>query len=152
MAFIRLKKVAGKHYACLVENTWTTKGPRQKVVAYLGKCIALPQAPAPAGGSDIRSLVAAELRSHGFDEKLVLGKVKVNVHTGTVREGKRRVTLSLNGGFLCDYTLRRLLVFQPVVEATPGYALARAFSDAGLRVSREHFVTIYKKLYNAKAQ
>lgn len=151
MAFVRLKKVAGKTYASLVENTWTVRGPRQKVVSYLGKCIALEDVEQPPAAADRKALVAAELAARGFDERLTRGKVRVNLSQCTVREGKRRVTLSLNGGFLCDYTLRKLLAFEAVTEATPGYALARAFSDAGIRVGREQFVAIYKKLYNTKA-
>lgn len=151
MAFIRLKKVAGKHYAYLVENTWSSKGPRQSVAKYLGKYVQLEDAPPLLAESETGKLIAAELRARGFSEKLAKEKMKVNLQTCTVREGKKRIVLGLNGGFLCDYTLRRLLHFQPVEEVTPGYKLARSFSDAGVRISREQFVHIYKKLYTRHA-
>lgn len=35
--FIRNKKIKGLNYLYLVENRWTEKGSRQKVIAYLGK-------------------------------------------------------------------------------------------------------------------
>jgi len=35
--FIRQKKVKNSHYAYVVRNRWTRKGPRQKVSKYLGK-------------------------------------------------------------------------------------------------------------------
>jgi hypothetical protein len=147
MAFIRLKRVNGAYYAYLVENTWTTKGPRQKVGRYLGKYVELPEMPVIPAEPDTAKLIAAELRSRGFSDKLVSDKIKVNLQTCTVRQGKKKLVLGLNGGFLCDYTLRKLLHFQPAEEVTPGYRLARAFSDAGIRISREQFVGIYKKLY-----
>jgi hypothetical protein len=151
MAFIRLKKVSGAQYAYLVENSWSAKGPRQKVSRYLGKYVELPAMPVIPAEPDTAKLIAAELRSRGFSEKLSFDKLKVNLGTCSVREGKKKIVLGLNGGFLCDYTLRKLLHFQPAVEVTPGYRLARAFSDAGVRVSREQFVAIYKKLYKKQA-
>jgi hypothetical protein len=152
MSFIRLKKVAGKQYAYLVENEWTTKGPRQKVGRYLGKYVELPAADLTSVEPAVAKLVAAELRGRGFSEKLTKEKIKVNLQTCTIKEGRNSVVLGLNGGFLCDYTLRRLLHFQPAEEVTPGYRLARAFSDAGIRVTRDQFVVIYKKLYKRTAE
>ena len=147
MTFIRLKKIAGKQYACLVENSWTAKGPRQQVKQYLGKYVQLESAELPASQPEAVSIISAELQARGFSAGLARGNVRVNLKLCTVREDKKKAVLGLNGGFLCDYTLRKLLRFQPVVEVTPGYTLARAFSDAGIRVSREQFVIIYKKLY-----
>ena len=148
MAFIRLKKIAGHEYAVLVENSWTSKGPRQASKQYLGKYFPLPEGDLPeAAQPDVGSLIKAELWAHNFSEGLVLDGIKVNLKLCTVRSGRKRVVLGLNGGFLCDYTLRKLLRFMPVEEVTPGYHLARAFSDAGIRVSREQFVQIYTKLY-----
>ncbi len=152
MAFIRLKRVAGKEYAYLVENTWTAKGPRQGVSRYLGKYIALDVAPIAPAEAETSKLIAAELLARGFSEKLSKEKLKVSLQTCTVREGRKRVVLGINGGFLCDFTLRKLLHFQPVEEVTPGYSLARAFSDAGIRVARDQFVRIYQKIYTRKAQ
>lgn len=150
MVFIRLKKVAGKQYAYLVENSWSSSGPRQKVSRYLGKYIELPGSPLQPAEASSGTLITAELRSRGFNEKLTLDKIKVDMRRCTVREGRKKVVLGINGGFLCDYTLRKLLHYQPTQEVTPGYGLARAFSDAGVRVSREQFVAIYKKLYKRR--
>jgi hypothetical protein len=147
VTFIRLKVIAGKQYAYLVENSWSAKGPRQKVSRYLGKYIELPATPVIPAEANTSSIITAELRSRGFSEKLTFGKIKVSLQTCTVREGRKKIVLGLNGAFLCDYTLRKLLHFHPSVEVTPGYGLARAFSDAGVRVTREQFVVIYKKLY-----
>jgi hypothetical protein len=152
MSFIRLKKVAGKQYAYLVENEWTAKGPRQKVGRYLGKYVELPAAPLQVAEPTVAKLVAAELQGRGFSEKLSQDKIRVNLQACTVKEGKKSIVLGLNGGFLCAYTLRKLLHFQVAEEVTPGYRLARAFSDAGIRVTRDQFVAIYKKLYKRTAE
>jgi len=151
MAFIRLKTIAGHRYAVLVENSWTSKGPRQSAKQYLGKYVDLGEGDLPdASDADTAALIRAELWAHGFRENLTKDSIKVNLKLCTIRQGRKRVVLGINGGFLCDFTLRKLLRFAPVEEVTPGYHLARAFSDAGIRVSREHFVRIYTKLYKKR--
>jgi hypothetical protein len=147
VAFIRLKQVAGKQYAYLVENNWSGSGPRQKVSKYLGRYLELAEAPQLQADANTSDLIRAELHARGFSDKLSKDSIKVDLRRCTIRDGRRRVVLGINGGYLCDHTLRKLLHFIPVQEVTPGYALARAFSDAGIRVRREQFVLIYKKLY-----
>jgi hypothetical protein len=41
MAFVREKRIKGKIYAYLVDSSWTPKGPRQKVVKYLGPVVSV---------------------------------------------------------------------------------------------------------------
>jgi hypothetical protein len=139
-----------------VENEWTQKGPRQKVSKYLGKYIELPGAALQSPAALLRgtlitptSLLVSELRAHGFNEKLQHPDIKVTISLKlcTVKAGKKAVVLGINGGFVCGYTLRRLIHHVPGVEVVAGYSLARAFSDAGVRVSREQFVTIYNNVY-----
>jgi hypothetical protein len=151
MGFIRLKHVGNDRYAYLVENTWTSKGPRQTVTKYLGKYLELPATPLLPSPSFITPgvLLSAELKARGFTERLRHPelKVTVNLKACTVQQERKNVVLGINSGFVCGYTLRRLLHHVPRVEVTPGYALARAFSDAGVRVSREQFVSIYNNAY-----
>lgn len=158
MAFIRLKRVGAERYAYLVDNEWTPKGPRQRVKRYLGKYVELsskPQEPLNTGVPATPGLlITAELRGQGFSERLKhpdLG-VKVDLRLCTVKAGTKNVVLGLNGGFLCSFTLRKLLHFIPTHEAVAGYSLARAFSDAGVRVSREQFVAIYRKVQQRAAE
>lgn len=151
MAFIRLKKIAGHQYAVLVENTWTSKGPRQSSKRYLGRYREFPATQIqPPAVPDVAAHVRAELLACGFSDKLALDKIKVNLQNCTVRDGRKRIVLGINGGYLCDFTLRKLLHFVPLEEVTPGYGLARAFSDAGVRVARDQFVRIYQKIYTRK--
>jgi len=152
MAFIRLKRVGKERYAYLVDNVWTAKGPRQKVKRYLGKYYELDEAPRAAMAAAVpvtASLVlGSELRNRGFTEKLThveLG-IRVNLKTCTVKQNSKNIVLGINGGFLCAFTLRKLVHATPLVEVVPGYSYARAFSDAGIRVSREEFVLLYRRL------
>ena len=151
MGFIRLKRVGKEHYAYLVDNEWTSKGPRQRVKKYLGKYLELAQTQQPLVQGMITPgiLLAAELKSRGFTDRLNHSelKISINLKLCTIKQGKKNVVLGMNGGFVCGYTLRRLLHHIPVIEVTAGYALARAFSDVGVRVSRERFVTIYNNAY-----
>lgn len=151
MGFIRLKRVGKEHYAYLVDNEWTPKGPRQKVKKYLGKYLELSLAATPRVEGLITpgTLLAAELKARGFTERLnhPEHKISINLKLCTVKQGRKNIVLGVNGGFICSYTLRRLLHHIPSVEVTPGYNLARAFSDAGIRVTREQFVTIYNNAY-----
>lgn len=149
MAFIRLKRVGKERYAYLVDNEWTPRGPRQKVKRYLGKYIELPDeepAPLPATPVTPGALITSELRGRGFSSKLELDGIKVNLRLCTVKQNGKNVVLGLNGGFFCAFTLRKLLHFTAQHEAVAGYALARAFSDAGIRVTREDFVSIYRRV------
>jgi hypothetical protein len=117
----------------------------------LGKYVDLPQGELPEEGeADTASLIKGELWAHDFSESLTKDNIKVNLKLCTVRQGRKKVVLGLNGGFLCDYTLRKLLRFIPAEEVTPGYHLARAFSDAGIRISRAQFVQIYTKIYKKR--
>ncbi len=152
MTFIRLKRVGKERYAYLVDNVWTPKGPRQRVKRYLGKYVELPEmnrAPMPTGVQPTAGIIiGCELRGQGFTERLShpeLG-IKVNLKTCTVKQDNKNIVLGINGGFLCAFTIRKLVHATPTVEVMQGYAYARAFSDAGIRVTREEFVQLYRKL------
>ncbi len=152
MTFIRLKRVGKERYAYLVDNVWTSKGPRQQVKRYLGKYLELPDAPRGSlihgALPTISLLVGSELRGRGFTEKLSNTElnIRINLKTCTARQGTKNIVLGINGGFLCGYTLRKLIHAVPLVEVVQGYSFARAFSDAGIRVSREEFVVLYRRL------
>jgi hypothetical protein len=104
----------------------------------------------------IIDLVKYELLKHGFDEvgSLVsngeiffdLDKVELSVLEGLKR--KPGIVLSLNEGFMCKETIRRLTHFY--VEGTEeevGYKFAKAFVEAGIDVPKEIFVGLFGKLF-----
>jgi hypothetical protein len=164
MTFIRLKsrkdcKGVQSHYAYLVENRWLhgRQRPKQKVKEYLGKALKPAKKPVDFYGyvkakdSDkylekpykelLSDLMLWELHQH-----LVKG-LTLNLKEITIRNRGHRIVVAMNQGYLCDYTLNRLLsVKKNVSEEQPGYELAAALVGAGLETPKELFIALYEKL------
>jgi len=94
-------------------------------------------------------LVRWELERHGF-------KLSENVYSNNgvgfnpknfkTNYGKKTVTLEMNEGFLCDFTLRRLLRFKKSGDfQKDATKLAKYFVEAGIEVPQEVFVEYYGK-------
>ncbi|MBW2980733.1 hypothetical protein KY360_04935 [Candidatus Woesearchaeota archaeon] len=101
-------------------------------------------------------LVKYELHKHGFDEvgSLVsngsvffdLDKVEFSVLESYKR--KEGIVLSLNEGFMCKETVRRVMHFYSEgTEEEIGYKFAKAFVEAGIDVPKEVFVGLFGKLF-----
>lgn len=155
VAFIRVKKISGKEYGYLVENNWTSSGPRQKVAKYLGKVIRPQRVKSEdlglflgltgsqgvndwIGKSGFREIVAAlvkwELRNHGTDADI-----------GDFLDGKnKKAVVAINDGFLCGHTAKRLLEYD-AAEDYSGYNLADALTAAGIAVDKDVFVSLFGK-------
>lgn len=155
MAFVRVKKLKGKEYAYLVENTWQDKGSRQKVKSYLGKVVK-PLRQKEAGvdiasmqfNDAVMALVKQELANHGFNESLELEGVKADLLNRSFVSGKRNVVLALNEGFLCSQTLNEVLGFKPEgYEEQAGEKLATVLVEAGLKLPKDVFVRLFEKVY-----
>ncbi|MDO8740662.1 MAG: hypothetical protein Q7J54_03780 [Candidatus Woesearchaeota archaeon] len=163
---IRVKKRKNKageelSYAYLVENKWTSKGPRQTVRGYLGKVCFFDKKELMFNGNTknigykelIKVLAKWELRKHGFDEK-----EEVFASNGIFFENneiykkqankKIRCVLAFNEGFLCDFTIKRLLDFnEKGSEKEVGLKLAKCFVEAGIDVPKDVFVECFEKVY-----
>lgn len=175
--FVRLKKLKGFHYAYLVKNTWTKKGPRHKTKKYLGRCYDVTGHKKDMSsdgffedierfvhGNSLRNVICKmvefELLRHGFvfdnknkrneSEELGVGgkKLKIfNIETGN------EVVLKINEGYMCKYLLERILKF--TFKGEDDYErqkemvkFAESFVLAGLDVPKEIFVEIYRKVTN----
>ena len=104
----------------------------------------------------IIDLVKYELLKHGFDEVGSLvsnGEIFFDLDKAefSILEGYRRkpgIVLSLNEGFMCKETLRRLTHFYAEgTEEEIGYKLAKSFVEAGIDVPKEIFVGVFGKLF-----
>ncbi len=153
MTFVRVKNIKGQKYAYLVENTWSPRGSRQKVLNYLGKihcfgdtgfatleakpfkeCIvnALQQMLASAGFTETNGRLSKEELTVDLNEKKVLG-------------GKSPIALKFNQGFICDHTLRELLDFKPEEEYNATVKkLASSIVAAGLNLKPEDFAQLFE--------
>ena len=162
MSFIRVKKIAGKEYAYLVENKWykrrhkgKNKGPRQKVSKYLGKVYRfnkekdidffsfkninnLEQYLKNNNKNKIfRDLVEWELFRHNINNKEFI----IDFTNKKIMKGKKEISLRMNEGFLNSFTLGRLFN----INSNDSYYLAKCFVEAGIEIPKEVFVGVFGK-------
>lgn len=161
--FVRAKKVKGRFYAYLVSNEWKDNKVSQTVKRYLGPVRSLHE-PADSdmffsldtsrsSRACLRDCIAQEFLIRDFvrkKNKLTDSLITIDLVEGTISEGSKKVVVFLNGRYLHDGLLRRLLSFnEPDSDSeTPGRPLAEAFSDAGIRIHPQVFVQLYRKLYD----
>lgn len=165
--FIRTKRIKGKDYAYIVENSWQGKRVRQKVKEYIGRVhaaermksdeffkfysiqdvVAYVQKPREKVLADLARL---ELLNHGFEEKekvFVNGDCIVDLNKISVRNKQgRNIAVAINEGFLSGFTLQRILDYHSD-EDFYGKLLARLFIEAGIAVPKELFVAYFEKFY-----
>jgi len=157
--FIRKKYIKGKPYAYRVKNSWTRKGARQKVSSYLGRVYELKgkESDYNSGyrGLDAYSIICSLLEwvllDHGFHcqgRRYINGSLSVSLGSCRVRSGKAKAVLYVNGDYMCDYTLRKLIRFTSDKDRMgAGKELAGAFISAGIPVPRDVFVHVFEKVY-----
>ncbi|MBT3297802.1 hypothetical protein HN385_02670 [archaeon] len=161
MVYIRIKKISGNEYAYLVESIQTKKGSRQKVKKYLGKVYKFENKNisdvdklilSRNRASFLKDLVLRELVSIGFKDQekycnlklLMFDKNKLTLHKKTKSKTVKDAIISLNNGFLCSFTLQRILEFKKSKDVNQDAPmLAKYFLEAGLQVSKENFVKYY---------
>lgn len=166
-----MKKIKGFPYAYLVKNTWTDKGPRQKILKYLGRVYELEK----KEHSDFRNfikkdlteyskenkyrkiimdLVNFELTKHGFrkidenDFEINFNKTKININLKDEDCLKNHV-LKINEGFLCNYTLNKILNYRPKknkFDEEIGLDMAKMFVNAGIEIPSEIFIELFEKI------
>src|SRR3989338_10590441 len=162
--FVRAKKIKGRMYAYSVKNTWTEKGPRQKVNAYLGKVVKLEAANSTNFNLDIensrnedifKELAKMELMKLGFKENGDLLENEsfffdTNKMSLSEKKGRQKeVVLELNEGFLCNVTLNELMNYKPEND-NDGAKLANLLLASGIRVDEGLFVRLFNKLKGVK--
>ena len=176
--FFRIKKIKGKEYVYIVENEWKTtaklvgtlrgtkpKGSRQKVISYIGKSyrfellndidfLQFMRIEDLQGyiqnnhkNQIIHDLIEWEFFRFGVSKK----EFSIDLNNLKIQKNKKNVTFLINDGFLCNITLRNLINFKTAGdEQNDGYRLARAFVEAGIKVSQEVFIGLFGKLYKVK--
>lgn len=161
--FFRIKKIKGKEYAYIVENSWKRGGSRQKVRSYLGGICRLDlknsidffeyskienvkdYALNNGFKKIIWDLVAWELYRVGVGKDVL-----IDAKNSQIQKGKKNVVLLINEGFMCGYTLQNLTDFKPEDEENDKYRFARAFVETGIKVPEQLFVELFGKLYEMK--
>ena len=151
MGFLRLKKIKGNEYAYLVENQWTSKGPRQEVKRYLGRVHKFSGDSNSVlnleGGKKelLRNLVSFELGK--INGRLEKEKIEFDRKGLRFVKGKKNCVLGLNEGFMCNYTLQRILRFRKTNDIeVDSIKLAKFFIEAGFAVPKEAFIAFFERL------
>ena len=165
MGFVRTKTIKGKKYAYIVENKWTTNGPRQKSKKYLGRVYAFPKEKIynfsnfyknynleiKNSKELLQDLIKLELFNHGFiyDNGLwnngdCIADVK---KLKFLNEKGKNIVFSINEGLLCKPLIDKILKFKINSKEKyekEGYELAKLLVEAGLKIEPEIFIRIYE--------
>ena len=159
MTYIRIKKIQKQEYAYLVESINTERGPRQKVKQYLGKVhhLILPEF-IPSEKSEntkkefLNQLIGNHLKALNFNqtnseienEHIVISLENYSMQN---KKSQKDIVLSLNPGFLCQFTIQRILNFKKTTDLRKdGYTLANYIKEAGLQITEKEFVQFYQLL------
>jgi hypothetical protein len=157
MAFLRVKKINKNLYCYLVQNKHTKNGPRQKVKKYLGRTIRLKPkqninfelSKEKNRSQMLKSLIAWELKKHGFkakDNTYSNKALTYSLETHQILNKKKEVVLHLNEGFLCSFTVKRILNFKKTNDfQKDAHKLAKYFVEAGINIPQEVFIGVYEK-------
>lgn len=166
--FVRTKRFKNNEYAYLVQNKWTKEGTRQKTVRYLGKVIC-PQVEDPKikiepnkGTTDLLGIRELEKKSYKETLRIILNQVireielknyqniSINISKSEVLLDGKPCVLRLKGGFLCDYTLKRLFNLRYIGQEKLefGYKLAESLLMCGISLDKERFVELCNKAFS----
>lgn len=150
MSFLRVKKIKGNEYGYLVSNKWTAKGPRQTVGRYLGRVYRFKGKKGvlvdyPNG----RKEFLIELIKYELGKLKDFGKSGIEFNAGKLGffRGRKGCVLGLNQGYMCDYTLSRILRFRKSNDLeVDSVKLAKFFIEAGFAVPQEYFIEYFERL------
>ncbi len=164
MAYIRTKKIRKKSgncyvYCYLVENKWKKrlKNSRQKVMAFLGKLYE-PKIVKDRDFSSFKSIadISSYVEQHTYKEivqDLIEWELSrhdmggYSVDEDKVTKNKHKAVIKMNEGYLCGYTVKKLLNFRfRDDEYEAGMAFARVFVDAGIKIPKQLFVLLFQKM------
>src|SRR3989344_2853794 len=158
----RLTKKGVSDYAYEAKSIRTKKGPRQKVVSYLGKVYPLENNSLILTfylstddlqsyfekkklSEIIKELLIFELVRHNFSVNngvLTKDKFIVNIDDKTVKYGSNEnIVLSLNKGFLCSRTLKKC--FKDIENTSETKQLIKCFLLIGLNPDENMFRQIF---------
>ena len=153
-------------YSCayLVENKWRKrvkggkKGSRQKVKGYLGRVYEYPKVNdkdfflhhsiedidsyvGKGYNNVVKDLIEWEMHKHNVNKEDFL----IDFDKKKVDRNNRKAAIMMNGGFLCEHSLRNLMNFKTHGEEV-GYKFAKVFVEAGIDVPEELFVKVFERM------
>ncbi len=167
--YIRVKNRKNKSghessYAYLVVAKHRKKHPKQKVKLYLGRVFKLEKREnneeelkidfkknLKAIFSDFVRITIIECGFKEIEEnKLKKEKIIVDLNNLIVynEETGKKICLKINEGFICDLTLKKLVLFKPpeAIEREIGKSLAKMLLEAGIAIKSDSFVALFQKV------
>ena len=69
----------------------------------------------------------------------------IAAHYKLIKDSKK-VAIKINEGYLCNYTLSRLINFKIKEDEEVGLVLAKVFVDAGINIPKDLFVKVFEKI------
>lgn len=141
--FLRTKKINGKDYAYLVRSEYFGKKVKQKVIKYLGKVNY------PEKDNKISFLDYIKINFEEYAGKTTYSEFVKDVANWLVKRYnlKKGVVYKINEGFFCEYTLKKLLEFQPSKHLNPEKSFADAYLNAGFpKEEKSIFINLFMKL------
>ena len=163
MTFFRIKKIKGKEYGYLVSNQWKSKGSRQKVKGFLGRVhrfelknpieflqfVKAENAEKYINENNASKIIKDLIEWELFKFDVDIKKFSIDLANNKIQNGNRNIVLLINGGFMCNLTLKGLLEFKSENDDNnDGYRLARSFVEAGIKIPQEIFIGLFGKSYN----
>ena|SRR3989344_4943324 len=160
--FVRIKKRknhSGKtyKYAYLVKTKYLKKGPRQRILQYLGRLYEFKkesdkdQKTLKKWPESLKQLIEEELANHYFKEEKEVWKnhtIEINFKERKIEKDGQKVCLKFNNGFLCDFTLSLVLDFQipKTNEKGIGKSLGNTLLLAGIGINPERFIELFNQI------
>ena len=152
MAFVRIKKIKGREYAYLVENTWKEKQSKQKVLKYLGSVLKLGDTEEVDSSQeayatlvdDLLKQTMLKLSFNAMGPYLKREDITVDLEKREIRRGKRPVVLRVNEGFLCSDTWQQLHDLKLKKDQRGAEQFAKSILESGLRIAPEMVVRLFE--------
>lgn len=162
--FVRAKTIKGKKYAYLVKNRWKKGKVRQEVKKYLGPIISVTDVDSfelvninfdESAKECIRNIISNEFIKKGFIRKqarLIKDDIVISFSTNKITKNDSDCVLLVNERYLYGGLIDDMQNFfaPESSEDRPGKKLAQVFSDSGVLISQEEFISLYKKIYLKK--
>lgn len=161
--FVRAKTIKQKKYGYLVENVWKKNKVSQKVKKYLGPIIFVNtdlnfnltsvenydwNKPIKLLFRDIISDFFIQLGFERKNCKLIKDNLTINLATCKITLDEKDVVLELNQRYLYGKTLFYMQNFiKDEEEQVKGTKLAELFSNYGISIDKDVFVSLYKRIY-----
>jgi len=141
--FLRTKKVRGYEYVYLVRSEYRSGKVKQKVIKYLGKA----NLPEKDNGLLFKDFIAEDFSE--YIKRVTYKDFVADVSRWLVNRYSfdERKIYKLNEGYFCNFTIKKLMSFDPSKHEDPEREFAKTYLNAGFpRDEKDIFIALFLKL------